>query len=214
MARAITVTNRLTPERIKAARKNKGFTQKQLAESIDVSIETIKRYEKGTSGVPEKVLRKLASALDVIPEYLEGETDKTSRIEYMAERLRIEDKAADDYFKEAEEKEKILERFFVMFCGFRYSYDREAQLTRDFSDLRADDGIAHGKPDIRPIKLSRGYNDPKKKMIEETFSLSEKEFEELLSKVKSCVENECYINEYLKQREAIVDGNNGRFDKK
>ena len=58
--------------RIKEARNSKQLTQKKLAEIINMSKTSICLYEKGVKTPSLKVFEKLASALDVSPEYLMG----------------------------------------------------------------------------------------------------------------------------------------------
>ena len=62
-------TDRQLPERIAArvrqARAQKGWTQEQLAEVLDVATETISRYEVGRFPPSLPMLSRLADALDV-----------------------------------------------------------------------------------------------------------------------------------------------------
>lgn len=52
-------------ERIKAARLNKGWTQVQLAEAVDVSSMAISRYENGSRTPNDIIVEKIATQLDV-----------------------------------------------------------------------------------------------------------------------------------------------------
>ena len=52
-------------ERIKRYRKEKGFTQEQLANIIGVSVMTIRRFESGTREPKIFMLEKIAAALDI-----------------------------------------------------------------------------------------------------------------------------------------------------
>lgn len=56
---------RLIGKRIAALRKEKGFTQAQLAESIDVVLETISRLERGVSIPSISTLEDMAEALGI-----------------------------------------------------------------------------------------------------------------------------------------------------
>ena len=59
---------------IQISRKNKGLTQKQLAEQINVSDKTISKWENGNSVPDTEILLSLCSALDIsINELLSGE---------------------------------------------------------------------------------------------------------------------------------------------
>lgn len=52
-------------EQIKIARKNKGWTQEQLASAIGVKRSVISKYENGTISPSADMLKSIASALDV-----------------------------------------------------------------------------------------------------------------------------------------------------
>ncbi len=52
-------------ERLKRARKEKGLTQEQLAEKIDVSIAFLSRIERGSSQINLKRLTQICELLDV-----------------------------------------------------------------------------------------------------------------------------------------------------
>ena len=52
-------------ERIKAARLNKGWTQGQLADAVDVSSMAISRYENGSRTPNDIIVEKIAKQLDV-----------------------------------------------------------------------------------------------------------------------------------------------------
>ena len=64
-------------EKLKAARLDKGYTQKQLAEISHVALRTIVSYEKGDS-YPRKreTYAELAKALDVEKNYLLTEDEE------------------------------------------------------------------------------------------------------------------------------------------
>ena len=55
---------------IKNLRKNKGITQEQLAESVGVSLMTVRRWEWGNTTPNSSMLKKLAEVLDTTPENL------------------------------------------------------------------------------------------------------------------------------------------------
>ena len=54
-----------TAERIKAARKNAGLTQKQLADKLGISPVGITQWETGVRKPKAETLKRLADALDV-----------------------------------------------------------------------------------------------------------------------------------------------------
>lgn len=59
----------LIGERIKEARKNKGYTQEKLAEEIDVAVAYVSRLEKGFP-INLKRIAQISQVLDVSIEYL------------------------------------------------------------------------------------------------------------------------------------------------
>lgn len=64
-------------ENIKIHRKNKGLTQKQLADKIGVSEITVRRYEKNNNIPNIAIIDKFAAALDVsVFELLDNKYDK------------------------------------------------------------------------------------------------------------------------------------------
>jgi len=52
-------------ERIRLARQQKNISQKVLAETADVNLKSLSRYELGTSIPPADVIKKIADALQV-----------------------------------------------------------------------------------------------------------------------------------------------------
>lgn len=52
-------------ERIRLARQQKNMSQKVLAETADVNLKSLSRYEIGTSIPPADVIKKIADALQV-----------------------------------------------------------------------------------------------------------------------------------------------------
>lgn len=77
------------PERLKELRKEKGFTQKELAELVGFSYQNLQKYEKGIAKPLNKNLIKISDIFDVSVSYLLGETDvrKASSIYEMYEQL-------------------------------------------------------------------------------------------------------------------------------
>lgn len=64
--------------RIRELRKSSGITQRQLADFIGTSQQTISRVEKESDYVSTKVLIKAAGFFEVSVEYLLGLTDERS----------------------------------------------------------------------------------------------------------------------------------------
>ena len=59
--------NTFIGEMIKCARKSKGLTQEQLAQQVNVSTMSIRRYENGTRIIPDDVKKRISEVLgDVV----------------------------------------------------------------------------------------------------------------------------------------------------
>ena len=64
------------PERLKAARKLRGLSQAELAKRSRFQPSAISRFETGASRPSFENLRRLASSLDVLTDYLLGLVDE------------------------------------------------------------------------------------------------------------------------------------------
>lgn len=64
--------------RLKALRAEKGITQKQLAEDLNISLPSVINYENGQRKPVSAVLTLLAQYYNVSREYLLGESDDSS----------------------------------------------------------------------------------------------------------------------------------------
>ena len=60
------------PERLRTIRKRKGFTQKQLAEMLNVDNTTISSWELGKNDVPSTIIVQLAKLFDTTSDFLLG----------------------------------------------------------------------------------------------------------------------------------------------
>lgn len=61
--------------RLKKLRKDKGFTQKQLAEALNTTVSAISHYERGTREPSLDMLVQMTKILGVSVDYLVGSTD-------------------------------------------------------------------------------------------------------------------------------------------
>lgn len=67
-------------ERLKKARKEKGLTQEQLAEKIDVSIAFLSRIERGSSQINLKRLSQVCEILEITEgDILNGTSSKSTK---------------------------------------------------------------------------------------------------------------------------------------
>lgn len=78
-------------ENLKAIRKNKGFSQEQLANRLNVVRQTISKWEKGISVPDAELLVQLAEVLDVTVDDLLGKkidiTDDQNKIDILSSEL-------------------------------------------------------------------------------------------------------------------------------
>jgi transcriptional regulator with XRE-family HTH domain len=77
------------PERLAALRKERAFTQQQMAEKIGMHVSQLKRYESGSSQPTIEVFRRIALALNVSADMLlfeEGERgpDESLKLQFEA----------------------------------------------------------------------------------------------------------------------------------
>ncbi len=74
------------PERLAALRKERGFTQQQMADKIGMHVSQLKRYEGGTTQPTIDVFRRIALALNVSADMLLFEVNERGP----DERLRLQ----------------------------------------------------------------------------------------------------------------------------
>ena len=67
-------------DRIREARKYKGLTQEQLAESLDVSVESVSHIERGSRLPSMQVFIKLIEVLNVSADYLLRDSISTGKL--------------------------------------------------------------------------------------------------------------------------------------
>jgi transcriptional regulator with XRE-family HTH domain len=94
-------------DKIKTNRKNKGLSQKQLAEMVGINTSHLSRLENGRYQPSVEVLKKLADALQVSTDYLLSATDDE------AEEIRIQDQSFADKIRlldslDGKEKETVI----------------------------------------------------------------------------------------------------------
>ncbi|MGI2296473.1 helix-turn-helix domain-containing protein [Paenibacillus sp. GXUN7292] len=68
-------------KRLQQARKNKGYTQQDLADTVNTKKTTISNYETGYSTPSNKMIVELANALDVTTDFLLGRIDSPKKDE-------------------------------------------------------------------------------------------------------------------------------------
>lgn len=117
-------------ERIKIARRvnllkhkeKDKLTQEDLAELLEVSVQTIRKYESGKYGIPNRSVREIAHVLGCSVAYLNGDTECFTVEEYEAERREFEDTMAGAkiYLDEIANQYRITADFLKTFLGYRF----------------------------------------------------------------------------------------------
>ncbi len=86
-------------ERLKKIRKNKGFTQEELAEKVGISRSNIANYENNKNMPSVDILVKLSNALDVFIDYIIGYTSIENPKKELEEYLSSLDLTKEEYEK-------------------------------------------------------------------------------------------------------------------
>lgn len=104
-------------ENIKTLRKQKGYSQEQLADKLNVVRQTVSKWEKGYSVPDADMLEELADIFEVSVGDLLGKEimteEETTDIGELVKQLKI----LNDYFAEKARKRKKLKRIFKKFCS-------------------------------------------------------------------------------------------------
>ena len=78
---------------IKKCRKEKRWTQEELADKLEVALPTIKRYEGGTLAVPKNKITKLFEVLDMqlddLRDIFADDKKKLKKLEIINKNLRL-----------------------------------------------------------------------------------------------------------------------------
>ena len=83
-------------ERILTARKNKGWTQPQLAEQLGVNLKNVSRWELDQSRPSIEAAADLAKVLDVSLDYLGGLQDPDTDTELLSLLNKVHDFTPED----------------------------------------------------------------------------------------------------------------------
>ena len=104
-------------ENIKILRKQKGYSQEQLAEKLNVVRQTVSKWEKGYSVPDADVLEELADIFEVSVGNLLGKEimteEETTDIGELVKQLKI----LNDYFSERVRRKKKAKKMFKGFCN-------------------------------------------------------------------------------------------------
>ena len=103
----------LIGERIKEARKNKGWSQEKLAEEIDVATAYLSRVERGGTAINLKRLGQISVALDIpMEELITG---------VIKEDYRYLNKEFDDLLKQcSKDKQRLIYNIAKIVVGVKF----------------------------------------------------------------------------------------------
>lgn len=118
-------------ERLKALRKERGITQKELADGANIGLSTVKQYES-KKRIPEKYnLTLLANYFGVLEEWITGQSEYKTAIE------KIDAELGEEKLAELRKQVKILtwlEQEFGLHCE-DYSPEQLQQLDSEIRDF-------------------------------------------------------------------------------
>jgi transcriptional regulator with XRE-family HTH domain len=110
------------PERLAALRKERGFTQQQMADKIGMHVSQLKRYEAGSSQPTIEVFRRIALALSVSADMLLFEADERGP----EERLKLQFEAVSHLDeKEREAVETVIASVLHMHDAKRWTQPQQ-----------------------------------------------------------------------------------------
>lgn len=121
--------NPILSAQIKEIRKRRNKTQAELAELLDMTDQTIRKYESGQYGVPHSSVIAISKALNCPIEFLLGNTDCDSPEAYQEEQTDIKEavELAKIYMEEKAREYRLTTDFLKTFlsCELKETYLRE-----------------------------------------------------------------------------------------
>lgn len=79
--------NVVAGKRLRKARRNMGYTQAEMAEELDIGVESFRKLELGSSGLTAERLNSLYIAFRISPDYIVTGTQKENIIYRIEEYL-------------------------------------------------------------------------------------------------------------------------------
>ncbi len=137
-----------TGELIKAARKSRGLTQKQLGDLCGMADSAIRRYESGKGNPTQKTLQRIASALQVDPYSLYSFDQATQALE---ERINAQEERAT-----LDSAEKAAEAVAVLADGIGDRLKYKAQIAAVMAIITTE-GLRIGKDIFEAIAGNPKY---------------------------------------------------------
>lgn len=130
---------------IKEQRKTKGLTQKDLAQRINRTESSIRKYEKGLVDIPNKVINEIALALDVpISDLIDTQTEKDmmmKEVNDIEDHMKKTEKISDALFLE------IKKRYDLLNSNGKLESLKRIEDLRFNKIYRSDNGFATGLPE-------------------------------------------------------------------
>lgn len=167
-------------DKIKEIRKSKKLTQKQLAELVDLSEISIRRYEKGINRPTFEILDKIAKALETpLSDILIVESDPNlinvnQSIDELKEQFINTNKERDSYLRNLQDPQLA---FLVLCedCGFKIGVE-----TDDEMSFFGDHVISYTDNDGNP----------------KSFSLTQKQYNYLFNEVRKSIQKEILNSQF------------------
>ena len=129
----------ITGKLIRNARKRKGLTQEQLAEMVNLSTMSIRRYERGERIVPDDKLQAIVEILgdsfyDSLSQYIDETPQRLAKRKEIWERQQ-EEEDAEFRRKVVEEAQEDIKSFELFILFFTDSAEKTPRLNAFFCHL-------------------------------------------------------------------------------
>lgn len=119
-------------KKIKQLRKEKGVTQKELAEGAGIGLSTVKQYETGKRVPDQFNLKRMADYFGVLEEWIMGETPYKNDVERIS--ATVSDEQYAEIYKELAFWNWMRKQFDLDFDLSQYSPDQLGKLESDIKD--------------------------------------------------------------------------------
>lgn len=178
-----------TAYRLRFSRISKNLSQAALAKDVGLSVQTIKRYENGKTGIPLKTLKVFADYLGVTTDYLEGKTDSMTMAQYVIETLDDDNERSRQHFKNAEYEAYNLAWFFKRCCGCVLEYNIDTYETYAKRTKGKTPPPIPGQAISSPITLSKNVDMDNGDSQEIRVTITREEFDSILLKFRNIVDD-------------------------
>ena len=112
------------PQRLAALRKERGFTQQQMADKLGIHVSQLKRYEYGTSQPTVEVFKRITLGLNVSADVLLFEPEERGPVK---NDLKLQFEAVSKLPKKEQETVKtVIDSILLMHDARRYTHKATA----------------------------------------------------------------------------------------